>query len=818
MSTNSKAALLEWFNSGDRMLNCDSIFAIDKNKANALLTQEYIRRFHTGSYLSPVNGETPPDNGYKVYMQNFMLDHPRLSFDNAEITSSRASLRMKIVGGNQVGLKQVGAHWYPQRIDRIEPLVGPELRLRLELTDVPGYVSEEANLILDLRNSDDFVLTFSDSRRIRELGGDFFKTLFRALPDSKRIWSLGRIEHGDDELLRPESFRLFTQRNPAVELSPMDDGDEDVDGAVLGLVSMVAGTGKPDTPGPEYRYLIPDDSDDYSASVVFERSRVALATVMRHLPRDIFKDVEFKLERTPDGGLSAIATAGELRMDAEIMSPSYEKTTSYGRVHCVAGVLVHTKSTPLAGILKIDVTGDRVTLEIVSPRSEVITLVTGYTEIIHEPGPWINPDWVKAWWKADTSFEVRGEWRMKDLQGARLELSSFTTETGVNRNAERVPPFGPDPGRELDLEHGLFVLYLASNGFYQLLRSKAYGPIRDALAKDLASNFRMDEVVENTIKLNFGGAIVSREQHMLRDIVCFGHVDPRSTTFTVIPLEKILVQGDKLQLACVPAQPGVKWSAESVEGATDDAGHFDQNTHGLYLAPGSTGIKGEFTRVRVTATDPVTGFFSSALLTVVKHALQVSPLLEVCQAGDEGVSLKADHVAGGDLQWRILGSQPFGQLAHTTGKANTYRPGADVAGKSFVVEEVEVSNRLTDERRTLCMVTQMTGNRPADVLVDKRDDTLGRVWLSISAGGMSGVSELTVVHGPGRIDTDQAGKPYYQATAESSAHFCVVRAFWEPMPGFPFNFEGFIVLPLPLGAHVNAYQALEQSAQRVLRR
>lgn len=826
MSNNSKSALLAWLASGDRMLNCDNIFAISKNKLNALLTQIYISRFNTDSYLDPVNGETPADNGYKVYMHNFILDHPRLSFDNADIDSSRASLRMKIVGGNQVGLKQVGAHWYPQRIDRIEPLVGPELRLRLKMTDVPGYVSADANLILDLRNSDDFVLTFSDSRRIRELGGDFFKTLFKALPESKRIWSLGRIEHGDDELLRPESFLLFTQRNPAVKQSPMEDGDEDVDGAVVGLVSMVAGTGKPDTPGPEYRYLIPDDSDHYSASVFFERMRVALATVIRNLPRDIFQNVEFKIERTPGGGLSAIATAGKLAYQSEVITESYQNETEEGSVHCEAETLMITDEVPIAGRLTINAMADRVTLKLAVDSHEVFTRVQSYRELSYAPAPWINPKFLLGIWKCKTSLNINGEWRVNNINGAKLELSSFDARSGMINDPERLFSFDPESsGSPLDLGHFFFAVLLAYSGQVSLFKSNAFGPIRAALAKDLPSDLRLEEVVENTIKLNFGGAILSREQHMPRDIVCFGHVDPRSTTFTVTPLEKELLHGQKLQLACVPPQSGVEWSVESADGAAD-AGHFDQNTHGLYLAPGSTAIKGEFTRVRVTATNPYTGFYNSALLTVLKNGLQCSPLLEVCQSGDEGVSLKGDHIAGAELHWRILGSKHFGELPGKTGKTNTYVPykkkegeeDKDLEGKSFLIEEVEVSNSLTDERRTLCIVTQMTEKRPADVLVDKRDDTLGRVWLSISAGGQAGVSELTVEHGPGRTGKDQDGKWYYQANAESSAHFCVVRAFWEPAPGFPINFEGFIVLPLPLGAHVNAYQALEQSAQLVRRR
>ncbi|MBS3186324.1 hypothetical protein ACLPJF_08340 [Pseudomonas vlassakiae] len=225
MTSNSKAELLFWLSADNRLLGFDSVFAIDKTKTDTLLTQEYIRRFSTASYLPPVSGETAPDNNYKIHMQGFVLDHPRLSFDNADITDSRASLRMKIVGGNQVDLKQAGEHWYPRRMDRIGPLTGPELRLRLELGAVPGYVDEGGHVILDLSNSDDFVLTFAQSNRIRQLGGEFFKEIFMALPDEQRVWSLGRIEPGDDDLLRPESFFLRTQRNPSASFSPMAEGD-----------------------------------------------------------------------------------------------------------------------------------------------------------------------------------------------------------------------------------------------------------------------------------------------------------------------------------------------------------------------------------------------------------------------------------------------------------------------------------------------------------------------------------------------------------------------------------------------------------------
>ncbi len=67
------------------------------------------------------------------------------------------------------------------------------------------------------------------------------------------------------------------------------------------------------------------------------------------------------------------------------------------------------------------------------------------------------------------------------------------------------------------------------------------GPLaaaRAALAKDLRSDLYMEELIDKTIKLNFGGAILAGERHMPRDIACFGSVAPQLTTFAVNPLEK----------------------------------------------------------------------------------------------------------------------------------------------------------------------------------------------------------------------------------------------------------------------------------------
>ncbi|AFO47355.1 hypothetical protein T1E_1500 [Pseudomonas putida DOT-T1E] len=620
--------------------------------------------------------------------------------------------------------------------------------------------------------------------------------------------------------MRPESFILRTQRNPSVALAPMESDDaDDVDGALVGLVAMGPSNGPQNMPGPEYRYLIPDDNGDYSATVLLDKAWVALATVLSKLPLEFFTNVEFKFERAENGDLTATAIAGVIPSETESSVHPYHEQNLRGSVDCRAYIDFITDELPLKDVLKFHVSGDRVSMELVTVHTATADF-TQYKEIVATPHSWTWGYACVGLWHAEIDVKITASWQIQDLQGATLKLEEYGHHIYPKDGSFK---FEGDPYEDqvmaLSLFHVLWGVTVATTSFASLASARdPLAAARAALAKDLRSDLYMEELIDKTIKLNFGGAILAGERHMPRDIACFGIVAPQLTTFAVTPLEKIVTHGSTLQLATVPAQANVTWSVESVEGSTDDPGHFDQHTHGLYLAPGAAGIEGEFTRVRVTATVPGSGFASSALLTVVKNALQVSPLLSVCQVGDEGVSLKADSVVEGPLQWRILGASPHGRLAQESGTANRYIPGENLPDKSFIVEEVEVRNSLTDEHRTLCIVTQMTLKRPSDVVVDKRDEQHARVWLSIHLSGASGVDQLTVVHGPGQIDIDEDGKPYYQADAASPAHFCVVGVVWRLSPELPITLEGFIVLPLPLGQHSQAYQALEQAAQRATRR
>lgn len=810
MTSNSKEELLAWLSTGNPLLGYDSVFAMDKAKTDTLLTQEYIRRFNTASYLPPVSGETEPDNNYKVYMQGFVLDHPRLSFDNVDITCSKASLRMKIVDGNQVDLKQAGQHWYPQRMDRISPLAGPELHLSLELGAVPGYVDEGGHVILDLSNSDGFVLTFAQSQRIRQLGGDFFKQIFTALPDEQRVWSLGRIEHGDDALLRPESFILRTQRNPSAAYSPMAEGDQDdVDGAVLGLIQMIGDRGDVSLPGPTYRYLIPDPPSgysDYSATVLFERKRVAAAALLLTL-NELSKDAVFQLSRS-EAAISLRAVSGYFEFGFSNSPWSYW-IDDLGGFYVTGRLDEASFNMPIADVkesLNITVSNERVLLDFDVEFDRFFRL----KDVWEWSGLNLDTQGYLGDYQAKCRCSISAEWQLAEFR-RHLALESGSFDVNVTLYEIHGPLGRDEPVNPI---HRYIKSSIAS-GIYDAARWKLKGTLDRVLKRVISTDIQTNNVVREAIKLNFGGAIVPRHAYLPHDPVSFGDVNRHLTSFTVTPLETVITQGSKLLFTTEPLQEAVQWSVEAVDGSHDDPGNFDRTTDGLYLAPGASGIAGDFTRARVTATAS-NGYSSSALISVMKHALSLSPLVEVCQVGDDGVGLKAGFVGDGELSWRILGSQAHGRLEHEKGASNRYIPGGNIEDQSFVVEEIEVSSP-TDERRSVCVVTEMTVARPADVVIARQDAALRRVWLTITVGSKQQSPELTVVHGPGSIGKDADGQPYYQASDSSAAHFSVVRAFWE-LEQFDLRFEGFIVLPLPLDQHAQAYQALQGAGQRALRK
>ncbi|PYD83758.1 hypothetical protein DNF23_58235, partial [Pseudomonas syringae pv. pisi] len=128
-------------------------------KVNNLLLQEYIARFSSNAYLKPVSGEVALSDGFKERIHNFILDTPRLTFSNNDLGQSHATLTCSILGGTQLTMRNNVDNWEADRVIHIDALQGPKLTLDLALEKVPGSVQSDGRVRLDLKDSDNFILT-----------------------------------------------------------------------------------------------------------------------------------------------------------------------------------------------------------------------------------------------------------------------------------------------------------------------------------------------------------------------------------------------------------------------------------------------------------------------------------------------------------------------------------------------------------------------------------------------------------------------------------------------------------------------------------
>jgi len=814
MSSTSLESVLQWLRAHDRLFGWDAIVALDRGKLNALLVQEYIRRFNTQSFLDPVNGELSVSNESKIFIHDFLLAHPRLSFENADQFDSKARLRMAVIGGNQLGLRKDVSHWYVQRLDWIGPLAGPELRLDLRLDDVPGDVSDGGAISIDLSKSDNFTLTFSNQEEERELGGNFFKELFQRLPDEQRVWSLGSIAPSNRPLLRPEAFRLRTQAKPASALAPAVEGSQDGDGAMLAFIRMHKGLGgsMPDR-NSDFRYLIPDKgTKGFSAAGIFNARRLILEHLLGRLTPLLVpmtpSGLRFQIDEHPKGVLT-----GASEFWGYISSPVINTSVSIllGPSHLVEIDMEILRGPVSAFPLRVEVDDDgaRVTwpMKLIA-SAKMLSLKDNFNRYTADDFPDLKTIDI------DKDITCLVSYRLADREGGVYELSSFIFDA-----LEEAPPGGLEASntQSLRLRKGLGDAHkkLIRAFYHYAIRKRVEDAVvallRDELAMDLNVDQLLEPLLKETLHLNFGNAFVGDEVHGAKAIAVFGNVSPDGNNFAVYPMEPKLKPGGTLQFKVEPPVNNVRWQVDALQVFSDEVGSIDPD--GTYHAPFDLGFKGGFTQVRITATDPITAVTRSALVTVVDHAIALSPLLEVTAPG-ESLELTAGNGGTVDIEWSFANANPHGRLAdpNASGAANTYIAGADSRTDAFKVDVITVRNKGVYGERSTCVVTRMKRKKPMPVTPEEWGSSIETDWvrpaLWVATDEQKDV-EWSVVYGPGTISQDR-----YEVKRNSRDRFAVVAGRVRSQEWG--HLEGFIILPLPLDASIEAYEAQSSVTRRRL--
>jgi hypothetical protein len=779
MAGNSLESVLAWMKDSSPMLNWGLIVAVERRKANLLIIQEYIQRFGEGSYLPTIKGEVPiVEDQWMEYVHDFVLDVPRLSFENADLNDSKAMLSMAVMGGSQITLKKESVGWKADKVDEIDPLQGPKLYLDLLLNQVPGDVDVDGRIKLDLSQSDNFRLTFGQTPHEQRMGGDFFKDLFNQLPDEKRIYPLGTIQHGTNELMNAKSFELRTQASSSAARDPRSA--EYGEGAILALIRTMGRNGG-NFPGAGYKYLIPDDQDkEHSATVLLDAKPVLMSSLINALGA-MTGCSDFKYEFDEYGKLvSATALGGGLSFLGKAHSENYSDPDYEWGVEVLLGF--EGLKALAVDVLVVEVKGDNMYVNW-KYRGEGVLYGFAKTAPIQKislPVPYV--------------FSLEIIYSLTDEDGI-LGLKKISSDIEANMEWP-------------DLGGGALGLPISYWGLLQRkLRELVEEEDLDLLFESmLGASFPLDisviEIVGEAIKLNFGQVIQGDEVYGPSDIGFFGRINPTQTSFVVSPMEPLLKQGSTQQFTTDPVVPGVQWKVENLVEGPGNPGIISAS--GLYQAP--TEITGRYTRVRVTATAPGTGYFSSALVTVVANELTVNPLIQTCSVGAT-VELSAGQLGTGALTWSIKNPVPgeSGEVRPSDKPEgdHTYHHGPVVADKTFVLDEIEVKSAAGATRSMHVLALQKSPG--LTVSIDSFDPVKGQVQLkAIVNGGPMDAEWSLPLGGPGTIDATGL----YRAAPTSTERFALIFALVD---GGPFGkFEGYLILPLPLVEFPKLLEVLSQ--------
>ena len=301
----------------------------------------------------------------------------------------------------------------------------------------------------------------------------------------------------------------------------------------------------------------------------------------------------------------------------------------------------------------------------------------------------------------------------------------------------------------------------------------------------------------NSLLFRGENAVKLESIHYPADLALFGHVGPAQTAFSINELEPVVGQGQKLQFTTEPARTDLSWQVKNLPGEEVPVGTID--ARGLYTAPTSTQLGGNFVRAVVTASGG--GHTHSALVTVMRRAITVNPMIQVATAGDSlALNVSAGAVDGGPLDWSI--EEPTsGAVVRPNpneGGDHHYVPGPKQTGTTFSVDKLIVKNPRTNVS-DFAQVLVIHGAVNLTMFVDSKAtlpdnkiqlvvegdeapwDPKALTW-SVLLGGTSATIDGTT----GILTVNPSGVD----------NFVVVTTYFK-IPNVP-AFNGFIMLPLPM--------------------
>ncbi|WP_434681197.1 hypothetical protein J3P77_08935 [Pseudomonas sp. R1-18] len=769
-------SLLAWLRVTPRTLGWNAIIAYDRSKTNVVLLQEYIGRFSSDSYLPPLEGGVPTTENEIEWVYDYLIDAPRLSFENSVISASKAKLAMTVMGGSQIGIREEpGSGPAVARVSSYNALQGPKYTVDIDLQVVEGSVDSAGKVQLDLGTGTDPKLYFAPTLNQRTKGGQFMKSKLSSFEPKIKTFVLNEIGSEEGQFLQPRYFVLRTHAEPGARLARAANHGE---GAVLLFIAM-------------------KDEDNGTLPALDE-------------------DLHFLI---PAGDFSATVLMGQRFLVRQVLVQGLRRLA-------MGSAVGHTVRGPVESFAEgIDITsGARPTGEVATGELPNFELFVLYAAALPLASATLNIDRVRERlvfsWTATTDLGTRAEmtdgnyghsvglsWRMEQ---------SFKFQVQDESGELKIQPLTEGKLIQCKVSPGDYVYHPEVAEHFTELAQYIEAWLTSELENAMEAFASVAEEIDvfRLESLLFRGANVvkfTRSQDP-GDLAMLGELAPGLTQFAISPLEPKTGPAGQVQFKIEPQVAGVSWRVENIPGQTGSPGSIDAS--GKYTAPGREQIDGQFIRVRVTAQQGE--YSNSALVTVLVREILVNPMVQVCGASsadsEQIRELTAGSLGDGPLTWSVAGDSGASVRPSVIEDGDhTFVAGPADPEAAFTMEEVVVTDPAG--RTDSAWVLVIHKNLNATIKLQPMDQNrvqllmdLGDGPLTPEEGELSGL-KWTLLKGEGTLNS----RGVYQADPDSHYRFAVVVGeIPPPAPIYP-AYRAYIILPLPLMELPVLMTALERS-------
>lgn len=761
--------LLAHMRSGPSVLGWNAIVAYDRPKANKVLAQEYIERFsQTDGYMPTLTGVVPITPTEIEYVYDYLMDAPRLSFINSPITSSKALLTMKVLGGSQLTIvTDLGRNAAVSKVAEYDALQAIPYTMNIDLMIATGSIDEGGKVVLDLHAGYGPLLYFGPTLKQREEGGKFMLNKFKSMDPIISTFILNEMQSQEGQFLKVKYFDIKTHQEPGSTLARAENYGE---GGVLLFITMEGGNnGTYPAVDADFKFLIPQG--DYSSTTVlghrFLMDRIVVEGLKEMAAGSPFSH---RLHGEPDGFISDVEiTQGQYKgPPISSSSPSFAKIALSGFV--LPLIKIPNKNnfqlSMIDGeLLQVDWSGSAAQQCTVAPPggSDIMGLL-------------------------DVSWKFSIQFRF-DLVGEDGEL--------------KLTPLADSKLEQLKIAPGTFADHpSAGRPFKEIaddLEPRLSSELNSCMDKFAAVVGRIDAFRLNSLLFRGDNIVRFTRSDFPGDLALFGQLAPQMDMFDISPLEYVIGQGGKHTFTTVPAQ-NVTWDVEKIEGYTGYVGHITAS--GEYTAPVKSELEEQglhFVRARIKATG-AGGAVAYALVTVVTRPISINPLVTTCNASTTTVVQTREFAAGalvaGELDWDVVGS--IG--SHIVDSVNVEGGKLFVAGlkdestpSAYTLDEVVVTDSQGTQESSWVLVVhkQQLGEIK---IVDNPDLRPGELQFAVGSdnGDISTGITWTLLKGGGAIN-QQTG--VYTLDEHNASRFALITAYMELMF---YNLNCYYILPLPL--------------------